>query len=322
MKRVVIDTDAGVDDALALIFALRSSELKVEAITTVSGNVHVDLCTENVLRVLDLLDLPNPPPVAKGEANPLARPLFTAPEVHGVDGLGGLHSLMDEAGVPRYPRPSRRPIDIPAVELLPLLGRQHQSDITLITIGPLTNVAKAICQHPNDMRDYRDIIVMGGAFRVYGNTTTVAEFNVYVDPDAAQVVCDSGIPLTFVPLDVTEQVCLQMGHFVKQLRSRNTRLSRFLRDVTEGYIRYHMETEGFPGCYLHDPLAVAVAIDPTLCGMREGYVQVETKGEITTGMTVCDMRPNRASTHVPNARICTEVDPERFLGMFLSRVLQ
>ncbi|HUV05024.1 MAG TPA: nucleoside hydrolase [Armatimonadota bacterium] len=320
MKRVVIDTDAGVDDALALILALRSPELRVEAITTVSGNVHVDLCTENVLRVLDVLELEEPPPVAKGAADPLVKPLFTAPEVHGADGLGGLHALMEETGALKYARPTASPSSMPAFELLADLADRHAGDISLITIGPLTNVAKAILEHPKRMAGFKEIICMGGAFRVYGNTTPVAEFNIFVDPHAAQVVLDSGIPMTFVPLDVTERVCLEMGHIVKEIQPVGTRLSRFVSDLTRGYVRYHMHTEGFPGCYLHDPLAVGVCIDPTFCGVQEGFVQIETAAGITMGMTVCDLRPNPLTPEPPNARICTEVDAGRFFQFFLDRI--
>ncbi len=319
-KRIVIDTDAGVDDALALILALRSPELHVEAITTVSGNVHVDLCTENVLRVLDALDLPSPPPVARGEADPLVRPLFTAPEVHGLDGLGGLHFLMEETGILRYARPETAPISTPAHELLADLGRRSAGDITLVTIGPLTNIARAIVENPNAMKGYREIICMGGAFEVYGNTTPVAEFNIYVDPQAAQVVAESGIPLTFVPLDVTEQVCLLMDHLVESIQPLNTKLSRFITDLTHGYIRYHMETEGFMGCYLHDPLAIGLAIDSSFCSTRPAYVQVEIESPLTMGMTVSDLRPRPLTTEPPNARVCTQVDAARFLDFFLSRI--
>ncbi len=316
-KRIVIDTDAGVDDALAIIFAMRSPELQVEAITTVSGNVHVDLCTENVLRILDILRPERMPIVAKGEVDPLVRPLFTAPEVHGIDGLGGLHSLMDETGILRYARPATSPDPTPAAQLLPRIA---DGDVTLVAIGPLTNVAKAILSDPERMRRYERIIIMGGAFRTYGNTTATSEFNIYVDPHAAQVVVESGIPLIFVPLDVTEQVCLEMGHVVREVRPLGTRLSQFLADLTRGYIEYHMETEGFPGCYLHDPLAIGVAIDESFVGMQEGHVEIETEGTATLGMTVSDLRPNPVIHKPPNARICTEVDVNRFFRFFLDRI--
>jgi len=132
----------------------------------------------------------------------------------------------------------------------------------------------------------------------------------------ARVVLDSGIPVTFVPLDVTELVCLEMGQVVGEIEPLGTRLSRFTADVTRGYIRYHMETEGKPGCYLHDPLAVAYAVDPTLCGARDAFVQIETAGSVSLGMTVADFRHPKP----PNARVCLEVDTPRFLRMFLDRL--
>jgi purine nucleosidase len=298
---VIIDTDAGVDDALALIFALHSPELAIEAITTVSGNVHVDLCTENALRVLEAVDTVYPP-VARGEADPLVRPLFTAPEVHGIDGLGGLHGL--------YPPPQIAPVPETAWELMADMAWSSPGEIALIALGPLTNVAKAIVERPADMEKLSEIICMGGAFRTYGNTTTVSEFNVYVDPHAAAVVADSGIPLTFVPLDITEQVRMH----------RAAVPTGFIAELTQGYLDYHRETEGLEACYLHDPVAVGYAIDKTICKTREGFVQVEINPGVTLGMTVCDLRDRPVIPHSPNARICTHVDHERFLRLFLSRI--
>ena len=315
-----MDTDAGVDDALAIVFAMRSPELRVEAITTVSGNVHVDLVTENVLRILDILQPDRMPIVAKGEAVPLIRPPLAAPEVHGHDGLGGLHSLRDETGALKYPRPATSPVSTPAVELLPRIADESPGEITLVAIGPLTNVAKAIVADPERMRKYAQIVIMGGAFRVYGNTTVTSEFNIYVDPHAAQVVAESGIPLIFVPLDVTEQVCLEMGHIVREVHPLGTRLSQFLTDVTRGYIEFHIATQGFSGCYLHDPVAIGVAIDESFARMQEGHVEIETQGVLTMGMTVCDLRPNPVIPKPPNARICIEVDADRFFRFFLDRI--
>ena len=227
---------------------------------------------------------------------------------------------MDEVGALRYTKPSSAIDPRPAFKLFADLASQNPGEITLIAIGPLTNVAKAIHEYPEEMRGFKEIICMGGAFRVYGNTTTVAEFNIYVDPLAAQIVVDSGISVTFVPLDVTEQVCLEMGYIVREIHPLGTKLSQFISDLTHGYVQYHMETEGFPGCYLHDPLAIGLAIDHTFCGVQEGFVQVETASPLTEGMTVCDLRPNRLTPQPPNAHICTEVDANRFFRFFLDRI--
>jgi len=320
MKRVIIDTDAGVDDALALIFALRSPELFVEAITTVSGNVHVDLCTQNVLRVLDILRLPSPPPVARGEEKPLSRTLFTAPEVHGEDGLGGVHSIRNNLGDLKYPEPPLEATEISAPELIADKVAKYDGEISIVTLGPLTNIARAINHKPATMRSLKEIICMAGAFRTYGNTTPVAEFNAYVDPEALEIVLDSGIPVTFVPLDVTERVCLTEDCVAREISPLGTKLSEFVVDLVQGYMKYHKETTGVPGCFLHDPLAVGVSIDESVVELVEGYVQVETAGKITRGMTVCDLRSVPCVKRAPNARICTEVDSERFLRLFLSRI--
>jgi purine nucleosidase/pyrimidine-specific ribonucleoside hydrolase len=227
---------------------------------------------------------------------------------------------LDQTGNLKYPSPAVSPISTPAVELLPRIADESLGEITLVAIGPLTNVAKAIIADPERMRQYKQIFIMGGAFRTYGNTTTTSEFNIFVDPHAAQVVVESGIPLVFVPLDVTEQVCLDMGHIEQEVRPLGTRLSEFLADLTHGYIEYHVATEGFSGCFLHDPLAVGVAIDESFARMRDGHVEIETEGRVTTGMTVCDLRPNPVIPKPPNACICVEVDVPRFIRFFLDRI--
>jgi inosine-uridine nucleoside N-ribohydrolase len=322
--RIILDTDTGVDDALAIALALRSPELEVVALTAVSGNVHVDRCAENVLRVLDVVEDATPgglrrPPVFKGEAEPLARPLLTAPEVHGTDGLGGITLLPHPVGGLKYPPPRVELASESAPRAILDLIAQYPDELTLVAVGPLTNVARAALLHPARMRRMRQIVVMGGAFRVHGNTTPVAEFNVYVDPHAAQVVLDLGVPLTLVPLDVTEQCILRPEH-LESAPAAPPSLMPFVADVSQFYIRYHEEHDGFAGSYLHDPLAVAVAADPTLVETRAVHVDVETAGEHTIGMTIADLRERPHWTGSPNAHVCVAVDAERFLQRFLQRL--
>jgi len=317
MKRILLDCDTGVDDSLAILLAMRSPELRVEAITTVGGNTQVDHAARNTLLTLEQLEQDVLPPVAKGEANPIERPLLTALEVHGGDGLGGVTRILEPDGSRRYPEPRlgldpRHGVDL----LLDTIGR-FPDELTLIATGPLTNVARAIIRNPARMRRLREILIMGGAFRVYGNTTPVAEFNVFVDPHAAQIVLDCGVPVTLVPLDVTHQVCLMQSE-VNAIEVEG-RLARFVRDITREYTEYHIEQDGFAGCYLHDPITVALAIDPTLLESVEAYVQVETAGDLTLGQTVADLRPGKSTR--TNARVCTGIDAERFLALFRNRVL-
>jgi purine nucleosidase/pyrimidine-specific ribonucleoside hydrolase len=196
----------------------------------------------------------------------------------------------------------------------------HPHEITLIPTGPLTNIARAIIQDLERMEKVKEIVIMGGAFKVPGNATAVAEFNILVDPHAADVVVNSGLPITFVGLDVTHQVRLRELHMERDIRPLNTRLSQFICDITSVYMGSHRENDGVAGCYLHDPLAVGVAIDPSLVEAENLYIQVETQGKVTLGMTVADLRPVKRRKGGPNVRVCTSVDADRFLTLFLDTV--
>lgn len=318
MKRVILDCDTGVDDALAILLAMRSPELRVEAITTVSGNTTAAKAARNTLLTLALLGDRPLPPVARGEAAPLERPLVTAAHVHGSDGLGGITKLREPNGSRRYPdpRPGLDPRD--GVDLILETVGRFPDEITLIATGPLTNVARAILRHPARMRRVKELFIMGGAFRTYGNVTPVAEFNFFVDPHAAQLVMDFGLPVTLVPLDVTERVRL-MRHEVEAWAG-DSPLARFVGDVTREYVEYHARHDGFEGCYLHDPIVVAQAIAPSLITRSvEALVQIETAGDVTLGQSVADLRPGKSDR--TNARVCLAMDTEGFLALFRERVL-
>jgi purine nucleosidase/pyrimidine-specific ribonucleoside hydrolase len=319
MKRVILDMDPGVDDALAIILALKSPELKIEAITVVSGNIQLEFCVKNALRVLDLLKIDDIP-VSAGADCPLKRERVNAPSVHGSDGLGELDRFIELDGKKRYSDPTGKPSPIPAVELILDLVDKFGQDIGIIATGPLTNIAQAIIEDSRTMRKLGELIVMGGAFSVSGNVTSVAEFNAYADPDAVQVVLDSGIrPLTYVGLDVTQKVRLYRDQLYKQVDNNKTKIAQFIKDCTEFYIDFHRDNEGFDGCYLHDPLAVGIAIQPDLVKTQDLFVQVETFSRLTMGMTVADFRPR--STSKSNASVCIEVDADRFMNMFYKLVL-
>lgn len=333
MKRVIIDTDGGADDAMALLLALRSPELCVEAITTVCGNVAVEQATSNVLRTLRLLGEGPHPPVAQGAGAPLVQPLRTAQEVHGRDGLGNATLRRGADGEPLYP-PLRRPLlKQRGDELILHLVRANPGEISLITLGPLTNLAHAAERDAGGMRQAKDLFIMGGAFETYGNVTLTAEFNMRVDPEAARTVLELGIPTTFVPLDVTNRVVLTPAMLEPYLGvaagseaagGRGGALAAFVREITGVVMAYEAERHGQPGCTMHDPLAVAVACVPELARAVETRVLVETKGEYTAGQTIADLRPRRASpaNAAAPARVCVEVDAARFFAMFEERVLK
>ena len=308
-KPVLIDTDTGVDDALALIFALRSPELSIKAITTVAGNVEVQKCTRNVQTILDLVWKGRAIEVTQGSAKPLRRRLTTAPEVHGSDGLGNSQ---------KGPVPRRR-AGISATERIARVCDEFGKRLTIVALGPLTNIARAIVKSPASMRKVGRIISMGGAFRVPGNTGPVAEFNYYVDPEAADIVLQSGIPIRIVPLDLTEQIVLMRTELEYRARRRSNDVSRFILRMTRFYMAYHKRTEGFNGGFLHDPVALAVAIDPGLFTMQRTLVRVETKGSMTRGMTIAESRRTRVSKR-NQVEVAVRIDRTRFLTLFHQRL--
>ena len=319
-RRVIIDTDPGVDDALALLLALLSPELQVEAITTVCGNIPVDFAIRNVFRVLSLLEKPWPP-VGRGADRPIKNELKTATAVHGEDGLGNLDRYLLPDGSPRYPDPEISPTHPGAIPLLLNLLDRFPGEISLITLGPLTNLAQAILRDPARMQQVQEIILMGGAIGVPGNVTPVAEFNIYTDPEAAQIVFRSGLPLTLVPLDATRQVQLTRKVIQKEIQPLGTRIAQFIVDCTAHTLEFFEQVEEIPALTLHDPLAVGVAIAPSLVNLKPLFVDVEIQGEITRGMTVADLRSIAANLkEKPNVKVARAVDGKRFLKLFREHV--
>lgn len=316
--RIILDTDTGVDDALAILLALRSPELRVEAITGVCGNTSLENCMRNIHLALSVLDARETPVVAPGADRPLVRELTFAGDIHGDDGLGGVTCKVDADGRRVYPDPEQRPTSVHAIDLIPDLAVRYPGELILVAVGPLTNVARAVMKDPDRMRELREIIIMGGAFETGGNVSPVAEFNIHADPHAAQIVCDAGIPLVFVPLDVTRQAFLGAETIDRFAREAGAR-AVFVRDCTARYVAFHRQKRGVNGCFLHDPLAVAVAVREDLVTTVPARVDVETAGDLTTGMTVSDLRSDRWGE--PNARVCTAVDVQAFTRLFEERVL-
>ncbi|TLY29454.1 MAG: nucleoside hydrolase [Nitrospirae bacterium] len=320
-QRVVIDTDPGVDDALAILLALRSPELEVVAITTVCGNVPVEQATQNLFRVLGLLKPPAGLLIGQGAAKPLRQPLQTATQVHGADGLGELDSFRNQDGSPRYPRP-KPPRTLPtAQEVWGECLRRYPGELTLITLGPLTNLAIALETDPAPLRQLRSVISMGGAISVTGNVTPAAEFNIYVDPHAAQRVFQSGLPITLVPLDVTTKVALNRNEIQTLATGGSGPVPRFVADATGQVLSYTERVEGAPLFHLHDPLAVAVAIDPSLVQTVPFHVEVETEDQASMGKTRADRGSlGRAQKASSNIQAALKVDAARALKLFTERL--
>lgn len=309
---VIIDTDPGVDDALALFLALRSPELRVRAITTVAGNVPVELTTANAHRILTVARPVPKPPVARGAEGPLRRSLQTASHVHGDDGLGGVSSLRDSTGRLVYPIGDPPPESLGAVEtILTLLG---ESQMTLIAIGPLTNLALAHRRDPVRFSEVREIIIMGGAVSVPGNVTPTAEFNFYVDPEAAHEILTSGLPVTLIPLDVTRQAILSAAA-TRTLGQRGGEVGRFIEAFSRVGLAFAQRVERERGITLHDPLAVAAAMAEELFTFESLALDVETADEATRGKVLVAERSDRAK-----CRVATQVRAKEFLDLFMERL--
>jgi len=250
-QHVIIDTDPGVDDAMAIFLALRSPELKVEAITPVAGNVPLELTLPNALRLVEIAGRRDIP-VAAGASAPLVRRLVTARYAHGENGLGGVD----------FPAPSLKPVSESAVEMIRRIVRSSPGEITVVALGPLTNVATALKADPELAKMIRAIVLMGGSLSG-GNITPAAEFNFYVDPEAARIVFDAGVPITMVGLDVTRHTALTDEHF-KTLSASQNPVSQAAAKIARNAID-HTRAQGFLiGPNMHDSLALAAFLDPTL----------------------------------------------------------
>jgi pyrimidine-specific ribonucleoside hydrolase len=294
---IVIDCDPGHDDAIAILLALASPEVELRAVTTVAGNQTLDKTTRNALKVLELAGRTDIP-VAAGADAPLRRPLRTATHVHGESGLDG----------PDLPEPQTRPVDAHAVDLL---AEVLEPGVVLVPTAPLTNVALLLARGVRP-----DAIVwMGGAI-AEGNVTPAAEFNAFVDPEAAAAVFASGIPLTMIGLDVTHKALFTREHS-ERLRSTG-RVGRVVAELSDFFQLFHEQRYGMTGSPVHDAVAVAAVIDPTLVGTLPCYVGVETASQFCDGRTVVDRW--HVTGEPPNADVGIDVDAERFLELLVERI--
>jgi len=309
-KSIIIDCDTGVDDALAIMLALKSPELDLCAITTVSGNVHVDKTSINSLKILEAMGVSRIP-VAKGMNKPLLRDLEVAEEFHGKDGLGD-----SDLPLPKLQLNERH-----AVDLLLEETAAKPKTMTVVATGPLTNIATALLREPKFAENVQGLVIMGGAYGLtaygYGNANAVAEFNIYVDPEAASIVFRSGIQLTCVGLDVTTdpKATLTMDLHRRIDRSKTDSAKIAARTTRQLITRYGL-------FHLHDPMAVAEVVDPSLFTTKKYHVDIETVSNLTRGQTVVDRRDwlPQSQKRPPNASVCTGIEGERFLKMFMQRV--
>ncbi|MBE3595752.1 MAG: nucleoside hydrolase [Hydrogenibacillus sp.] len=315
-KKVILDVDTGIDDAVAILLAVHSPELEVLGIGTVHGNTTADVAAANTLRVLKAagrLDIP----VATGATRPLNQPLATSPLVHGEDGLGNLN----------LPHPQAAPSGEHAVDQIIRLAEAHPGEITLIATAPLTNLALALALEPRLSERIAEVVIMGGSAFYGGNLSAWAEANIGHDPEAAAAVFQAGWPVTMIGLDVTMQ-----AWFTREMHAALGASPKpgaaLAYEALRHYLDFYERFYGQGGCAQHDALAVAYAIDPSLVTTALLPVRIETRGEATRGMTVVDRRafladrapflfPDRNDWHT---RVALAVDSERFLNLLMERL--
>ncbi len=327
---VILDTDPGIDDALAILLAIISPEVELCGVTVTGGNCSMAAGVENARAVLSMAQR-SEIPVCAGVASPLLRPLYTAAETHGASGLG----------YAKLPRATFKESSTHAVDFIieQILARPGQ--VSLVPVAPLTNIALAVRKEPQIVRAVKEVIIMGGAVRVDGNTTSLAEFNFYVDPHAAHIVMQSGMPITLVPWDITRDVMLYQSH-IDQLLTIQSPVTQFLADATRFYLEFHLSSFGVAGCAINDPVALALTFWPELAQYESVHVDVEHVSELTMGKSVItyvgDTTHPPRDTDItgfnrsagkwqnvyrpaPNVRLVTGFDHERFIARFVERMM-
>ena len=319
-RRVIIDTDPGVDDAFAILLALNSPELKVEALTVVPGNVEARQGLENALKIVSLAGRCDVV-VAGGAQHPLNQKLITAQYWHGPNGLAGVELPASKCKADNRFGP----------DLISELVHEYPHEITLIPVGPLTNIALAVSKDPSIVPLVKNIVIMGGSI-TGGNVNGAAEANIYNDPEAASIVFNAGWMVTMIGSDVGERTLITRP-YLSELQAQHGPESDFVSQLADFYLT-RSEKSGYQGAAMYDPLAVATAIDSTLVTLKDMRVDVETKGEFTRGETVANRMGSYENNVLhadhyeidgvievkPNARVCLASDADRFLKLFISRL--
>jgi purine nucleosidase len=306
-RKIIIDTDPGQDDAVAILLALASPELDVVGITTVAGNVPLPLTSKNARVVCELAGREDVR-IFAGCDRPMARKLVTAEYVHGKSGLDGI-TLPD----PTMPLAEGHAVDF----LIECLREEAPGTVTLCPIGPLTNIATAFRRAPDIVPRVAEIVLMGGAYFEVGNVTPAAEFNIYVDPEAAEIVFGSGVPIVVRPLDVTHKALTTRAR-VEAFRALGTRVGHAVASWTDFFERFDMAKYGSEGAPLHDPCVIAYLLQPDLFTGRHVNVEIETKGDFTLGMTVADWW--RVTGRAANAMFMGGIDAEGFYALLTGRL--
>lgn len=307
-RKIIIDTDPGQDDAVAILLALASpNELDVLGITAVAGNVPLALTERNTRIVCELAGMPDVKVFAGCDA-PLKRKLVTAEHVHGKTGLDG-----PQLAEPTMPLQDQHAVDF----IIDSLRGEPAGTVTLCPLGPLTNIATAMQKAPDIVSKIQEIVLMGGAYFEVGNITPAAEFNIYVDPEAADIVFKSGVPIVVMPLDVTHKALTTAPH-IAGFRAKGTEPCRMVAEWTDFFERFDKEKYGSEGAPLHDPCVIAYLIQPDLFSGRFVNVEIETQSALTLGMTVADWWG--VTDRIPNAMFMGDIDSEGFFALLTERI--
>lgn len=310
--KILLDCDTGVDDAITLLYLaslIRTGDAELTGVGTVHGNIDPRTGALNTLRLLELTGVENVP-VAIGAARPMAQNVHYAAEFHGTDGLGET----------RPPAPKGEPVDVAAPEQIVRLARAHPGELTLLAIGPLTNLGVALLLEPRLPELIREVVVMGGAFDHPGNITTHAEANIWHDPEAADLVLGAGWPIVLVPLDATHPTAVDTA-WLDRLAAAGTEVSRFASDILNFYVKAYTPILGRRGCVIHDALAAMVLADPGMGDYAARPVHVELRGERTRGTTLWDARAMPGAAARKDVRVLLRSDATAFKDGLLSAIL-
>ncbi|MCZ0961787.1 nucleoside hydrolase [Paracoccus benzoatiresistens] len=306
-RKIIIDTDPGQDDAVAILLALASPELQVLGLTAVAGNVPLPLTELNARKIVELAGRPDIP-VFAGCDRPLSRALVTAEHVHGKSGLDGIE--LPDPAVPLQPQHA---VDF----IIDTLRREAAGTVTLVPVGPLTNIAEAFRRAPDIIARVQQIVLMGGAYFEVGNITPAAEFNIYVDPEAAAEVFAAGAPLVVMPLDATHEALTSRG-WIEAMRALPGRCGPAIASWTDFFERFDKDKYGSQGAPLHDPCTIAWVLRPDLFQGRQINVEIETEGRHTTGMTVADWW--RVTDRPANALFIRHLDRDGLFDLLTERL--
>ncbi|CAH9128513.1 unnamed protein product [Cuscuta epithymum] len=315
-KKVIIDTDPGVDDAMAIFLALQSPEVNVIGLTTIYGNVHTSLATRNALHLLEVAGRTDIP-VAEGSHVTVTNgtKLRIADFVHGTDGLGNQN----------IPTPERKPIEQNAADFLIHQTQLYPGKVTVVALGPLTNIALAIQKDSAFVKNVGQIVVLGGAFAVNGNVNPASEANIYGDPEAADTVFTSGADIVAVGINVTHQVVLTDVDRHK-LAESDGKFAKYINKILDVYFAYHHDAYNIKGVYLHDPTTMLLAVDPSLFTYTEGVVRVQTTG-ITRGLTLFYNKQKRFAevtdwSGIPSVKVAVTVDAPAVVKLVMERLMK